>query len=170
MFRLGYKSVIRNIQGIRYLSTKPTIGQPFKSQQELSNYLSNPQSNWSIQELLSNAGPEIISKRADGITRKTVDKMLKLSGLQANPEEYDELIQILKSQVMFIDHLHAVPELEVKAGQVGKPLGLNEIYEQIEQLEGSEDKGELENWDPLSLTNDSLNGQYIIKEGLIKNK
>ncbi len=164
-----FRTTIKNIRGIRFQSTSVNIGEKFKSKQELNQYLSTP--SWSINELLT---PSKQSKRADSIDSKTVERLLELSGLEANPEKYDELISILKSQVVFIDQLHSIPDSDIEYTTTQSSLSkltLQDIEQNIENQKPDVSKGEVpESWDPLSLAKESLNGFYIVKEGLIKNK
>ncbi len=103
-----------------------------------------------------------------------MERLLELSGLEANPEKYDELISILKSQVVFIDQLHSIPDSDIEYTATQSSLNkltLQDIEQSIENQKPDVAKGEVpESWDPLSLAKESLNGFYIVREGLIKNK
>lgn len=168
MLRRSVITSARCIRCIRFQSTKATIGPSFKSKEELNEFLSTP--SWSVDEFLSSQSK---SQRADSIDHKTVERLLELSGLEAKPESYEDLVSILKSQVVFIDHLHSIPDSEVEASSAPslKPLSLEDIQKSIETQCPKSDKGEEpESWKPLSLTKQSLNDHYVVREGLIKNK
>jgi len=169
MLRNTFK-YIRHARGIRYHSTNVKIGSPIQSKEELDQYLSSP--SWSVEEFLNTSGTSE-SKRANSIDETTVKRLLELSGLEANEERYADLVSILKSQVVFIDHLHSIPDNEITDTSSIKPnlkaLTLEDLEKSISTQQPSVEKGEVsDSWDPISLAKESLNGQYIVKEGLIK--
>lgn len=82
------------------------------------------------------------------------------------------MIRILKEQVRFIDQLHAVEISEVSEPlHTGKRLTLKDIDGQISQQKQDPAKGEPDgSWDPMKLTKLSKHGNYVVREGLLKDE
>ncbi|KAH3663423.1 hypothetical protein WICMUC_005949 [Wickerhamomyces mucosus] len=99
-------------------------------------------------------------------------KLIKLSGLQI-PDDLDHYRIPLKLQAGFLSKLHELsPEIVDFEYNKSKTLDLQAIYDSIEANHPNESKGEAPDNDSklLKLSEITLNGHYVVREGLIKNK
>lgn len=143
---------------------KTLVGKPMPKSM-IKEYITTV--NWQVDELFK----QVHSPRCDCINDETIDKLLKLSGLSYPKDQYPKLIESLKEQVRFIDRLHAV-DVEVEDSinaNLYERLTLEGLKSSIESQQQDPSKGEtLQSWDPMSLPTESQNGNYIVKEGLLK--
>ncbi|KAL6449976.1 GTF1 Glutamyl-tRNA(Gln) amidotransferase subunit F [Candida maltosa Xu316] len=116
---------------------------------EFENYLNS--SSWSIKELLQ---PTTTTPQ-DDVSPQTIQKILKLSGLNASTDTKD-IAKSLKLQMMFISHLYDTEDTAhlkangnncrfrlIASDHIAKPpLNLDMLKEQIQNSKPSEEKGE----------------------------
>lgn len=121
--------------------------------------------NWDVGSLLTKDSP-----RTQEISEQTIDKLVKLSGLSYDKQEYPKLISALKEQVRFVDHLHDASEVvPYTEGIQGERLDLQQLEELVRVQRQDGDKGEIAgSWDPMSLPTEKQNGHYIVREGLVR--
>jgi Asp-tRNA(Asn)/Glu-tRNA(Gln) amidotransferase C subunit len=119
---------------------------------------------WSVTDLLHHK-----SIKSDSIDHGTIEKLVKLSGLSYDDSSYPKLISALKEQLSFIDQLHQVELPALDPALEGHRLDLSDLEHEIESQVQDKAKGEtIGSWDPMELTTLNSNGQYVIKEGLLK--
>ncbi|KAK6457211.1 uncharacterized protein RJT20DRAFT_37888 [Scheffersomyces xylosifermentans] len=134
------------------------VGSVLQSESDIRNVLNAP--SWTVKELIQDNQQAMEEIHVDS---GTIRKMLKLSGLETNvtPEQEKKLVQALKSQMVFIQHLYRDNDTDRKDKEEnndshfrliasdhkpGEPLTLKSLMEQIKELPQQVDpeKGETE--------------------------
>lgn len=172
MLRKGFNTNLQTCyRGVRRtMSSCAGIGKKIDSSSELEQYFMK--SSWSTHELMKNSSEHV------SITEQMVDGLLELSGLSQKRDvlKRAKLQKGLEQQLQFLRQLQKVEMVEnpkfltrLVDDKNVKPLDFKELVQQINQVEASLCKGEVENsWNPLSLAKEHEKKYFLVKEGLIK--
>ncbi|CDK27842.1 unnamed protein product [Kuraishia capsulata CBS 1993] len=152
------------LRSIRRLSG---IGKPFKTIQEVEEYLARP--NWATAELLVKAGD-------DGLSREKLLNLQQLSGLNAESNEETEatLLKSIQRQLGFIRNIEdlalPVEGSTVDTRLIPKPKALV-FADLVKHAKSDPEKGEVfDSWNPTGLAVDSDDGYYVVRDSLDKNE
>ena len=158
------------------------IGVKFQSTEDIDQFFER--NMWNGKKLLldneTNLNGTRLSKSVEP-SNEMIFKLLKLSGLSQRDVDLEEIQNTLKKQIQFIDILQNIELTEKETlydtnnarllPREKVPLKYNDLLELIEkQKENVQPNEIIGTWKPKSLASKSMNGYYILEQGLIKNR
>lgn len=158
------------------------IGVKFQSTEDIDQFFER--NKWNGKKLLldneTNLNGTRLSKSVEP-SNEMIFKLLKLSGLSQRDVDLEEIQNTLKKQIQFIDILQNIELTEKETlydtnnarllPREKVPLKYNDLLELIEKQKENVQPNEISGtWKPTSLASKSMNGYYILEQGLIKNR
>lgn len=158
------------------------IGVKFQSTEDIDQFFER--NMWNGKKLLldneTNLNGTRLSKSVEP-SNEMIFKLLKLSGLSQRDVDLEEIQNTLKKQIQFIDILQNIELTEKETlydtnnarllPREKVPLKYNDLLELIEKQKENVQPNEISGtWKPTSLASKSMNGYYILEQGLIKNR
>lgn len=158
------------------------IGVKFQSTEDIDQFFER--NMWNGKKLLldneTNLNGTRLSKSVEP-SNEMIFKLLKLSGLSQRDVDLEEIQNTLKKQIQFIDILQNIELTEKETlydtnnarllPREKVPLKYNDLLELIEKQKENVQPNEISGtWIPTSLASKSMNGYYILEQGLIKNR
>lgn len=177
--------LLKRLERRQLYSTKvqdTLIGVKFQSTEDIDQFFER--NMWNGKKLLldneTNLNGTRLSKSVEP-SNEMIFKLLKLSGLSQRDVDLEEIQNTLKKQIQFIDILQNIELTEKETlydtnnarllPREKVPLKYNDLLELIEKQKENVQPNEISGtWKPTSLASKSMNGYYILEQGLIKNR
>lgn len=153
-----------------------TLGKSFKSVKEIFKFVDQSvKLSWSPSIFLQ---PPKDGRATERLTLKSLQNLAKLSGIKLPDSQIkqEKLMEALNNQIIFLDHLHGVPDGKRIDNVQGvsnesrllnhNPQGLtyDELIKSIKDVSADVEKGEVPGcWNPIGLAKVKQDGFYIVK-------